>query len=72
MATKTINISLDEKLLKEIDKAAKAEFSSRSDYIRAAVVKHLQLATPQDAQVIASAQKILQKYQQDFQNLAQR
>lgn len=41
MATKTINISLDEKLLKEIDKAARAEYASRSDYIRSSVVHHL-------------------------------
>ncbi|HYF05909.1 MAG TPA: ribbon-helix-helix protein, CopG family [Patescibacteria group bacterium] len=34
MATKTLNIALDAKLLKEIDKVAKQEMSSRSEYFR--------------------------------------
>lgn len=39
--SKTVNISLPEELLKEIDKAAKSEYASRSDYIREAVVRKL-------------------------------
>ncbi len=41
MSTQTINISLPEDLVKEIDKAAKVEFASRSDYIRQALVSKL-------------------------------
>lgn len=41
MPTQTINISLPEDLVKEIDKAARIEFASRSDYIRQALVSKL-------------------------------
>lgn len=41
MSTQTINISLPEDLVREIDKAAKVEFASRSDYIRQALVSKL-------------------------------
>lgn len=41
MSTRTINISLDEELVKKIDKAAKGEYASRSDYIRSALVERL-------------------------------
>ena len=34
MATKTLNIALDEKLLKDIDKAVKRDMGSRSEYFR--------------------------------------
>lgn len=34
MATKTLNIALDEQLLKQIDQAVKADFGSRSEYFR--------------------------------------
>lgn len=34
MATKTLNIALDETLLKEIDNAVKKDFGSRSEYFR--------------------------------------
>jgi len=34
MATKTLNIALDEKLIKEIDKAVKKDMGSRSEYFR--------------------------------------
>lgn len=39
--SKTINISLPEELLKKIDDEAKAEFASRSDFIRDTLVKRL-------------------------------
>lgn len=39
--TKTINISLPEELLKRIDAEAKAEYASRSDFIRDTLVKRL-------------------------------
>lgn len=39
--SKTINISLPEDLLKKIDDEAKAEYASRSDYIRDTLVKRL-------------------------------
>ncbi|EDK72300.1 putative transcriptional regulator, CopG family [candidate division TM7 genomosp. GTL1] len=41
MSTQTINISLPKELIKEIDSAAKAEYASRSDYIRQALVGKL-------------------------------
>ena len=41
MSSKAINITLDEKLIKEIDKAAKSEYASRSDYIRDSIVRKL-------------------------------
>ena len=34
MATKTLNIALDEKLLKDIDKAVKQDMGTRSEYFR--------------------------------------
>jgi metal-responsive CopG/Arc/MetJ family transcriptional regulator len=42
MPTLTINISLPEDLVTKIDVAAKAEYASRSDYIRQALVSKLQ------------------------------
>lgn len=42
MASRTINISLPEELVKEIDKAAKREYASRSDFIRQSVVSRIQ------------------------------
>lgn len=39
--TKTVNISLPEALLKEIDKAAKGDYASRSDFIRETLVRRL-------------------------------
>jgi metal-responsive CopG/Arc/MetJ family transcriptional regulator len=41
MSTQTINISLPKELVKKVDDAAKAEFASRSDYIRQALVGKL-------------------------------
>ncbi|MEK7083923.1 MAG: hypothetical protein AAB932_01690 [Patescibacteria group bacterium] len=34
MATKTLNIALDEKLLKDVDVAARQDMASRSEYFR--------------------------------------
>ncbi len=34
MATKTLNIALDEKLLKDVDQAVKQDMGSRSEYFR--------------------------------------
>lgn len=41
MSTQTINISLPKDLIAEVDKIAKTEFASRSDYIRQALVSKL-------------------------------
>lgn len=41
MSTQTINLSLPKELVKKIDNAAKAEYASRSDYIRQALVGKL-------------------------------
>ncbi len=42
MSTKTINISLPEKLIERIDFQARAHFSNRSEYIRQAITARLQ------------------------------
>lgn len=41
MATKTLNIALDEKLLKQIDKEVKTDMGSRSEYFRRLALKDL-------------------------------
>ena len=41
MASKALNITLPEELIKKIDKAAKSEYSSRSDFIRDSIVRKL-------------------------------
>lgn len=43
MASKTFNLSLPEELVKELDKQAKRDFSSRSDYVRRAIINQLRL-----------------------------
>ena len=42
MATKTLNIALDEKLLKEIDNAVKKDLGSRSEYFRRLALRDLE------------------------------
>ncbi len=73
MAVKTINISLDEKLLKEVDKAAKAEYASRSDYIRTSVMAKInsnkQTVSPKVSKEYVS---FLSEYGQTLKNLADR
>jgi metal-responsive CopG/Arc/MetJ family transcriptional regulator len=39
--TRTINISLPEKLVIELDKAAKNEYATRSDFIRDSILRKL-------------------------------
>ena len=41
MATKTINLSLDDELLKLLDQAAANAFASRSDYMRQLIVQRV-------------------------------
>ncbi len=41
MSTQLINLSLPEDLVKKIDRAAKTQYASRSEYIRQAVVSRL-------------------------------
>ncbi len=42
MATKVINISLPDKLLKEIDKAARRENRTRSEFLREAARRYIE------------------------------
>lgn len=42
MATKTLNIALDESLIKEIDRAVKKDFGSRSEYFRRLALNDLE------------------------------
>jgi len=41
MSSKTFNLSLPEELLCKLDEQAKKDFSSRSDYVRKAIVNQL-------------------------------
>ncbi len=50
MASQTFNISLPQDLVVQIDEQAQREFSSRSEYIRRAIVK--QLRTEQALQTV--------------------
>ena len=43
MSTQIINLSLPEELVRKIDRAAKTQFASRSEYIRQAVVSRLRI-----------------------------
>ncbi|MEK7096271.1 MAG: ribbon-helix-helix domain-containing protein [Patescibacteria group bacterium] len=43
MSSKTFNLSLPEELVKELDRQAKRDFSSRSDYVRKAIVNQLRM-----------------------------
>jgi metal-responsive CopG/Arc/MetJ family transcriptional regulator len=42
MATKTLNIALDERLVKEIDAAVKKDMGSRSEYFRRLALRDLE------------------------------
>lgn len=42
MATKTLNIALDENLIKDIDKAVRQDMASRSEYFRRLAIRDLQ------------------------------
>lgn len=42
MATKTLNIAIDENLLKEIDKAVKKDMGTRSEYFRRLAINDLE------------------------------
>lgn len=42
MATKTLNIALDEQLIKEIDSAVKRDMGSRSEYFRRLALRDLE------------------------------
>ena len=86
MATQTFNLSLPKELVKKLDAQAKRDFSSRSDYVRKAIINQLkreqaprQKNTPKpqaksayNTEVIAAAKKILKDYRKDFENLAKR
>lgn len=41
MSTKTFNLSLPQALVEALDKRAKSEYSSRSDYVRKAIVNQM-------------------------------
>jgi len=43
MSSKIFNLSLPAELVKKLDQQAKREFSSRSDYVRKAIVNQLQI-----------------------------
>jgi len=41
MSTKTFNLSLPQNLVEALDKRAKKDYSSRSDYVRKAIVNQM-------------------------------
>jgi len=41
MSTKTFNLSLPEELVKKLDEQAKKDYSSRSDYVRKAILNQM-------------------------------
>jgi metal-responsive CopG/Arc/MetJ family transcriptional regulator len=57
MATKTLNIALDESLLKEIDQAVKKDMGSRSEYFRRLVLNDLERCRKWKSVLDASNQK---------------
>ncbi len=70
MATKTFNVSMDEELLRKIDKAAKAQYSSRSDYLRTLVLDKLENNKKPDVQT--EYNQFVAQYGQALKNLANR
>lgn len=48
MAVKTFNVSFPKELAEQIDEAAKAEFGSRSDFLRAAAIEKLKAKRSSD------------------------
>jgi len=57
MSAKTFNMSLPQELVKKLDAQAKKDFSSRSDYIRKAVVNQLKNEQALEAVLDRSNQK---------------
>jgi metal-responsive CopG/Arc/MetJ family transcriptional regulator len=43
MLTKTFNLSMPSKLVDDLDKTAKSNYSSRSEYIKRAVINQMQI-----------------------------
>jgi metal-responsive CopG/Arc/MetJ family transcriptional regulator len=69
VSTQTINISLPKDLVKKIDEAAKAEFASRSDFIRQALVGKLRAVESRDR---ASDWLLLEALSEEVANNAER
>ncbi|HVC36335.1 MAG TPA: ribbon-helix-helix protein, CopG family [Candidatus Dormibacteraeota bacterium] len=57
MATKTLNLALDESLLKEIDQAVKKDMASRSEYFRRLALNDLERRRQWKSVLDASNQK---------------
>lgn len=72
MATKTFNVSMDEELVRKIDEAAKAQYTSRSDYIRMATLEKLSTKNKKLSAFSGELDEFMDTYQQDLKNLAKR
>lgn len=73
MSTQTFNLSLPKELVKELDKQAKKDFSSRSDYVRKAVINQLKIdQAAGKSGAVKNAVALLEEYQEDFEHLAER
>ncbi len=66
MSSKTINLSLPEELLKEVDIMARANYASRSDYVRQVLVEKINARISKEdawAELLESADEFDRKLQ---------
>jgi metal-responsive CopG/Arc/MetJ family transcriptional regulator len=73
MKAQTFNLSLPKEVVAKVDKAAKKEYTSRSDYIRRAVLNQLEVDKAKSkSTAVKQAMELLDDYREDFENLANR
>lgn len=73
MKAQTFNISLPKAVVTKVDYAAKKEYTSRSDYIRRAVLNQLEIDQAKNKSgAVKQAMDLLDEYREDFDNLAKR
>ena len=74
MNSKTINISLPTDLVNLIDKQAKKDFTSRSDYIRSTLLQRVRIEEKAGLHpdLIQISKKVINDYKDDLKNLSDR
>jgi metal-responsive CopG/Arc/MetJ family transcriptional regulator len=74
MNSKTINISLPTELVKLIDKQAKKDYTSRSDYIRSTLLQRVRIEEKAGLhpELIKISKKVISDYKEDLKNLSER
>lgn len=82
--TQTFNVSFPKELVAKMDEVAKKRFGSRSDLLRTAALEYIRKEqeseqryedtrpTASDREATDVANSLLERYKQDFSNLAQR